>query len=145
MVDIFRYLEYGAAMLILLLCFFLLVAHWLACIFYSIGLNLLPPSSVRRELRGWREPAARSDRELGRGGPCLPPPRLGPRPSALGCLHHRLRPQDGLRNLSTENDKLGTSAPVTLRRLRCFYTVPDSGTSSQRSIRQHGGFSGGRE
>ena len=32
-----RYLEYGAAMLILLLCFFLLVAHWLACIFYSIG------------------------------------------------------------------------------------------------------------
>ena len=42
MVDIFRYLEYGAAMLILLLCFFLLVAHWLACIFYSIGLNLLP-------------------------------------------------------------------------------------------------------
>lgn len=33
----FRYLEYGAAMLILLLCFFLLVAHWLACIFYSIG------------------------------------------------------------------------------------------------------------
>ena len=35
----FRYLEYGAAMLILLLCFFLLVAHWLACIFYSIGKN----------------------------------------------------------------------------------------------------------
>ena len=33
-----RYLEYGAAMLILLLCFFLLVAHWLACIFYSIGI-----------------------------------------------------------------------------------------------------------
>ena len=32
-----RYLEYGAAMLILLLCFYMLVAHWLACIFYSIG------------------------------------------------------------------------------------------------------------
>ena len=81
----------------------------------------------------------------GPGGAVPPSPRLGPRPSALGCLHHRLRPQDGLRNLSTENDKLGTSAPVTLRRLRCFYTVPDSGTSSQRSIRQHDGFSGGRK
>ena len=57
----------------------------------------------------------------GPGGAVPPSPRLGPRPSALGCLHHRLRPQDGLRNLSTENDKLGTSAPVTLRRLRCFY------------------------
>ena len=34
-----RYLEYGAAMLILLLCFYMLVAHWLACIWYSIGRN----------------------------------------------------------------------------------------------------------
>ncbi|XP_076318646.1 potassium voltage-gated channel protein eag-like [Tachypleus tridentatus] len=32
-----RYLEYGAAMLILLLCFYMLVAHWLACIWYSLG------------------------------------------------------------------------------------------------------------
>ncbi|GAB6032218.1 hypothetical protein CHUAL_010860 [Chamberlinius hualienensis] len=32
-----RYLEYGAAMLILLLCFYIMVAHWLACIWYSIG------------------------------------------------------------------------------------------------------------
>lgn len=32
-----RYLEYGAAMLILLLCTYMLVAHWLACIWYSIG------------------------------------------------------------------------------------------------------------
>ncbi|XP_034941455.1 potassium voltage-gated channel protein eag isoform X2 [Chelonus insularis] len=31
-----RYLEYGAAMLILLLCFYMLVAHWLACIWYVI-------------------------------------------------------------------------------------------------------------
>jgi hypothetical protein len=30
-----RYLEYGAAMLILLLCFYMLVAHWLACIWYD--------------------------------------------------------------------------------------------------------------
>ncbi|XP_022243006.1 potassium voltage-gated channel protein eag-like [Limulus polyphemus] len=34
-----RYLEYGAAMLILLLCFYMLVAHWLACIWYCIGLS----------------------------------------------------------------------------------------------------------
>jgi len=27
----------GAAMLILLLCFYMLVAHWFACIWYSIG------------------------------------------------------------------------------------------------------------
>ncbi len=27
-----RYLEYGAAMLTILLCFYMLVAHWLACI-----------------------------------------------------------------------------------------------------------------
>ncbi|XP_076334897.1 potassium voltage-gated channel protein eag-like isoform X2 [Tachypleus tridentatus] len=32
-----RYLEYGAAMLILLLCFYMLVAHWLACIWFSLG------------------------------------------------------------------------------------------------------------
>ncbi|CAM1330074.1 KCNH5 (predicted) [Pycnogonum litorale] len=32
-----RYLEYGAAMLFILLCFYMLVAHWLACIWYSIG------------------------------------------------------------------------------------------------------------
>lgn len=32
-----NYLEYGAAMLFLLLLFFLLVAHWLACIWYTIG------------------------------------------------------------------------------------------------------------
>ncbi|XP_011308313.1 potassium voltage-gated channel protein eag isoform X4 [Fopius arisanus] len=31
-----RYLEYGAAMLILLLCFYMLVAHWLACVWYVI-------------------------------------------------------------------------------------------------------------
>ena len=35
----------------------------------------------------------------GPGGAVPPSPRLGPRPSALGCLHHRLRPQDGLRNI----------------------------------------------
>ncbi|KAJ8246462.1 hypothetical protein GJAV_G00268100 [Gymnothorax javanicus] len=32
-----NYLEYGAAVLVLLVCVFGLVAHWLACIWYSIG------------------------------------------------------------------------------------------------------------
>ncbi|CAD5232713.1 unnamed protein product [Bursaphelenchus xylophilus] len=32
-----NYLEYGAATLLLLLCAFILVAHWMACIWYGIG------------------------------------------------------------------------------------------------------------
>lgn len=32
-----NYLEYGAATLLLLLCAYVLVAHWLACIWYTIG------------------------------------------------------------------------------------------------------------
>ncbi|UYV74709.1 KCNH5 [Cordylochernes scorpioides] len=44
-----RYLEYGAAMLILLLCFYMLVAHWLACIWYSIGRS----DAENGYLHGW--------------------------------------------------------------------------------------------
>ncbi|KAF5891650.1 potassium voltage-gated channel subfamily H member 6-like, partial [Clarias magur] len=32
-----RYSEYGAAVLVLLMCTFVLIAHWLACIWYAIG------------------------------------------------------------------------------------------------------------
>lgn len=32
-----RYSEYGAAVLILLMATFALIAHWLACIWYAIG------------------------------------------------------------------------------------------------------------
>ncbi|VDN38881.1 unnamed protein product [Gongylonema pulchrum] len=32
-----NYLEYGAATLLLLLCAYVLVAHWLACVWFSIG------------------------------------------------------------------------------------------------------------
>ena len=32
-----HYLEYGAAMLVLLILVFILFAHWFACIWYSIG------------------------------------------------------------------------------------------------------------
>ena len=33
-----RYSEYGAAVLVLLMAFFVLLAHWLACIWYAIGM-----------------------------------------------------------------------------------------------------------
>lgn len=32
-----RYIEYGTMMLILLICFYMIVAHWLACVWYHIG------------------------------------------------------------------------------------------------------------
>lgn len=32
-----NYLEYGAATLLLLLCAYVLAAHWLACVWFSIG------------------------------------------------------------------------------------------------------------
>jgi len=32
-----RYSEYGAAVLLLLMATFILIAHWLACIWYAIG------------------------------------------------------------------------------------------------------------
>ncbi|KAK0050326.1 potassium voltage-gated channel protein eag, partial [Biomphalaria pfeifferi] len=32
-----HYLEYGAAMLVLLILVFILFAHWFACIWYNIG------------------------------------------------------------------------------------------------------------
>lgn len=32
-----RYSEYGAAVLLLLMATFALIAHWLACIWYAIG------------------------------------------------------------------------------------------------------------
>ena len=52
-----------------------------------------PPLPVPPGLRGWKEPAARSDRELGRGGPCLPPPgsALDPRPSVAYITASALR------------------------------------------------------
>jgi len=32
-----HYIEYGAAVLILLVFMFVLIAHWLACVWYTIG------------------------------------------------------------------------------------------------------------
>ncbi|XP_075999022.1 potassium voltage-gated channel subfamily H member 6a isoform X2 [Genypterus blacodes] len=41
-----RYSEYGAAVLLLLMCTFALIAHWLACIWYAIG-NMERTSTAR--------------------------------------------------------------------------------------------------
>lgn len=45
-----RYSEYGAAVLVLLVAGFALVAHWLACIWYAIG-NAERPTLERKI--GW--------------------------------------------------------------------------------------------
>lgn len=37
-----RYSEYGAAVLLLLMATFALIAHWLGCIWYAIGSAELP-------------------------------------------------------------------------------------------------------
>ncbi|MEQ2180266.1 Potassium voltage-gated channel subfamily H member 5, partial [Goodea atripinnis] len=41
-----HYLEYGAAVLVLLVCVFGLVAHWLACIWYLYPITTLCPLSA---------------------------------------------------------------------------------------------------
>uniref|UniRef100_A0A8C4QQW5 Cyclic nucleotide-binding domain-containing protein n=1 Tax=Eptatretus burgeri TaxID=7764 RepID=A0A8C4QQW5_EPTBU len=43
-----RYSEYGAAVLMLLMCMFALIAHWLACIWYAIGNMERPDNGI-----GW--------------------------------------------------------------------------------------------
>ncbi len=45
-----RYSEYGAAVLILLMATFALIAHWLACIWYAIGFAEM---STGRAYIGW--------------------------------------------------------------------------------------------
>lgn len=62
-----RYSEYGAAVLLLLMATFALIAHWLACIWYAIG-NVERPLLERKI--GWLDQLAKSvrTREGGRGG-----------------------------------------------------------------------------
>lgn len=49
-----RYSEYGAAILFLLMCVFMLIAHWLACIWYFIGLAQKPGLELEnRSDIGW--------------------------------------------------------------------------------------------
>lgn len=40
-----HYIEYGLAFLVLLMLFFVLIAHWLACIWYKIGIDNLTAQS----------------------------------------------------------------------------------------------------
>ena len=48
-----HYLEYGAAVLVLLIFMFVLIAHWFACIWYSIG-----ESEVKTTTYNWLQTLA---------------------------------------------------------------------------------------
>ena len=52
-----RYSEYGAAVLLLLMATFALIAHWLACIWYAIG-NVERPTLKEPKI-GWLDGLAR--------------------------------------------------------------------------------------
>lgn len=57
-----RYSEYGAAVLLLLMATFALIAHWLACIWYAIG-------NVERKINdqpkiGWLDELAKNTHDL---------------------------------------------------------------------------------
>jgi len=52
-----RYSEYGAAVLLLLMASFALIAHWLACIWYAIG-NVERPMLEEPKI-GWLDELAR--------------------------------------------------------------------------------------
>jgi hypothetical protein len=45
-----HYLEYVAAVLILLICLFVLVAHWFACVWYTIGFSDITEKHIKY---GW--------------------------------------------------------------------------------------------
>lgn len=66
-----RYLEYGAAMLILLLCFYMLVAHWLACVWY-VTLRWFYPAHTQKGNTAAAGLTAKSN--LRRRYPYPPPP-----------------------------------------------------------------------
>ena len=57
-----RYSEYGAAVLLLLMATFALIAHWLACIWYAIG-NVERLTTLRGRQIGWLEELARQTME----------------------------------------------------------------------------------
>ncbi len=56
-----RYSEYGAAVLLLLMATFALIAHWLACIWYAIG-NVERPTLEEPKI-GWLDELARQTRQ----------------------------------------------------------------------------------
>ncbi|CAF1334274.1 unnamed protein product [Rotaria sordida] len=56
-----NYLEYGAAVLLLLICVFVLVAHWFACVWYTIGFREGRGGPGKRMEYSW---LVKMDREL---------------------------------------------------------------------------------
>ncbi|EPB78174.1 transporter, cation channel family protein [Ancylostoma ceylanicum] len=58
-----NYLEYGAATLLLLLCAYVLVAHWLACIWFSIG-EYEVRIKVREHYPYWLAPPSADSRPI---------------------------------------------------------------------------------
>jgi len=68
-----RYSEYGAAMLLLLMATFALIAHWLACIWYAIG-NFERPHLPYPKI-GWLDELGRQTHQMYRndstGGPSM--------------------------------------------------------------------------
>ncbi|KAF7633972.1 Cyclic nucleotide-binding domain-containing protein [Meloidogyne graminicola] len=70
-----RYSEYGAAVLLLLMATFALIAHWLACIWYAIGSTELPHKNItwlHQLARHLNEPYHRTKNgSITSGGPSL--------------------------------------------------------------------------
>uniref|UniRef100_A0AC34REF4 Cyclic nucleotide-binding domain-containing protein n=1 Tax=Panagrolaimus sp. JU765 TaxID=591449 RepID=A0AC34REF4_9BILA len=69
-----RYSEYGAAVLVLLMATFALIAHWLACIWYAIGSAELPHKEftwLHQLSRHLNEPYCASNGSAVCGGPSL--------------------------------------------------------------------------
>ncbi|KAI6177055.1 Potassium voltage-gated channel subfamily H member 6 [Aphelenchoides bicaudatus] len=69
-----RYSEYGAAVLLLLMATFALIAHWLACIWYAIGSHELPHKEItwlHQLAKNLNEPYQSSNGSVPVGGPSL--------------------------------------------------------------------------
>lgn len=57
-----RYSEYGAAVLLLLMATFALIAHWLACMWYAIGKAERPIEDTGVPRIGWLDDLAQQTR-----------------------------------------------------------------------------------
>lgn len=69
-----RYSEYGAAVLLLLMATFALIAHWLACIWYAIGSAELPHKDItwlHQLSKHLNEPYISTNGSIPTGGPSL--------------------------------------------------------------------------
>ncbi|OZC07895.1 cyclic nucleotide-binding domain protein [Onchocerca flexuosa] len=69
-----RYSEYGAAVLLLLMATFALIAHWLGCIWYAIGSAELPHKEftwLHQLARHLNEPYISTNGSMPTGGPSL--------------------------------------------------------------------------